>query len=256
MSTARTLTVTAVTAGALLAGAAAVAHAAPTSGAATSTGSGLVSATAGPELARDLAFSRDEERMARDLYAALAARWDGARPMSMITRSEQRHVDAVGTLLTRYAVADPASGRAAGSYADPALQGLYDGWLAKGSTSLNAAYQVGIELEKRDIADLEKTIAATSETDVRTVLGALLAGSRNHLRAYENAAAGTPVTQGRQRGQGMQQGPGLPGRQQGQGMRQGRGVPGPGPGMQGQRNGRGPGAGAGQCPMTGTPRTS
>ena len=59
---------------------------------------GVQTATASPELAEALAFTREEERMARDLYAAIADRYDGARPFSMVTNSEQRHFEAVGTL--------------------------------------------------------------------------------------------------------------------------------------------------------------
>ncbi len=69
-------------------------------------------------VASDLAFSRDEERMARDLYAAIAAQYDNAAPFSMITNSEQRHYDSIGVLLTRYGVPDPSVGKAAGVYAN------------------------------------------------------------------------------------------------------------------------------------------
>ena len=142
------------------------------------------------EVATALAFAREEERMARDLYAALAALYDEARPFSNITRSEARHFDAIGTLLGQYEVADPAAGKAAGTYAIPAIQDLYDSWLADGKASLDAAYQVGVELEKRDIADLEASIADDLPADVDAVLGRLLAGSRNHLAAYERAVDG------------------------------------------------------------------
>ena len=59
-----------------------------------------------------------------------------------------------------------------------------------GKVSLDAAYQVGVELEKRDIADLEASIADDLPADVDAVLGRLLAGSRNHLAAYERAVDG------------------------------------------------------------------
>ena len=108
----------------------------------------------------------------------------------MITNSEDRHFDAVGVLLERYDVTDPAAGKAAGTYAVPAIQDLYDGWLAEGRTSLEAAYRVGVELEQRDIADLNKSIAADLPADVDTVLGQLLKGSQNHLAAYQRAVAG------------------------------------------------------------------
>ena len=158
-----------------------------------------------PALAEQLRFTREEERMARDLYAALAREHDGARPMIRITTSEQRHFDQVGLLLERYGVADPSEGLEAGSYAFPELQSLYDRWFAEGSGSLDAAYQVGIELEERDIADLEAIIEETDQADVRAVLERLLAGSQHHLAAYTMAAEGT-LPDGT--GDGLQYGPG------------------------------------------------
>lgn len=170
----------------------------------TALGLGLLAptATATPEaadatrssLASTLAFNREEERMAQDLYAALAAQYDQARPMSMITRSETQHFDSIGTLLSTHDVADPSAGRPAGSYAFPELQALYDGWLAEGSTSLDAAYQVGVELEQRDISDLQQAIAQTNEPDVLAVYQRLLSASEHHLSAYERAAAGSTST--------------------------------------------------------------
>ena len=58
-------------------------------------------AVASDALTQDLRFMREEERLARDVYAALAAKYDGAAPMANITKSELRHFDAIGTLLTR-----------------------------------------------------------------------------------------------------------------------------------------------------------
>ncbi len=176
-------------------------------------------ATATPELAQALTFTREEERMARDLYAAVADLYDGALPFSMITNSEQRHFDAVGTLLDRYGIDDPAAGSEPGTYADADLQALYDGWWADAQQSLDAAYQVGIELEQRDIADLEGMLDSDLPADVQGVLENLLQGSRNHLAAYQRAASGDLTT-------GM-----------GTGARAGNG------------NARGMGGYAGDCPM-------
>jgi hypothetical protein len=188
-----------------------------------------------------LTFSRDEERMARDLYAKIAAKYDGASPFANITRSEQRHFDAVGVLLTRYSIADPASGQEAGVYADAAVQSLYDGWLARANTSLDEAYQVGVELETRDIEDLNHALALDAPADVDRVLSNLLAGSKMHLAAFTNAANGTPHEPvGPGAGQGAGQGMGAG---QGEGKGQGRGA---GQGM-GAGQGRGPGDGTGTC---------
>lgn len=176
----------------------------------------------------DLVFSRDEERMARDLYAAIADLYDGALPFAHITTSEQRHFDAVGVLLDRYGLADPAEGKAPGVYANSDIQAMYDSWLARAKTSLTEAYQVGIELEQRDIADLEDAAANALPADVARVLGNLLDGSRMHLKSFTSAAEGTyaPGTAGPRAGAG-------PSGQSGTGNGSG--------GRAGQQNGPGPG---------------
>ena len=233
MSTAIRITAAALGVGALLAAGMAVSQAS----ASTTT----APATADSGVAGALAFSREEERMARDLYAALADEYDGARPFSMITNSEDRHFDAVGTLIERYDVTDPSAGKAPGTYGDPAIQKLYDSWLAKGKTSLNAAYRVGVEVEQRDIADLTKSIAADLPADVDTVFGQLLKGSQHHLAAYQRAVAGDLGT-----------GTGMMGGRSGDTTTAGRGT-----GMMGNGNGNGMrggnGAGmGGDCPYADT----
>ena len=232
MSTPIRITAAALGAAALLAGGVVAAQASLT----TTT---APAATADSGVASALTFAREEERMARDLYAALADTYDGARPFSMITRSEDRHFDAVGVLLDRYDVADPAAGKAAGTYAVTAVQDLYDEWLAEGKASLEAAYRVGVELEQRDIADLEKSIAGDLPADVDAVFGRLLQGSQHHLAAYERAVAGDLGT-----GPGMMNGPRGDDTTPGRGNRMGNGF---GNGMRGG-NGGGPG---GDCPYLG-----
>ena len=73
-------------------------------------------------------------------------------------------------------------------FTDPVLQALYDELIARGSLSLDAAIQVGITIEEKDIADLSAAIAAEHEVDVTAVLERLLAGSENHLRSFERLA--------------------------------------------------------------------
>lgn len=147
--------------------------------------------TGDTQLAADLAFNREEERLARDLYQLFSDTYAEAKPFSMIVTSEERHFDAVGRLLTTYDVADPSAGREAGSYADPDLQALYDQWKVAGLVSQTEAAKVGVALEERDIADLEKSIANATQDDVKRVLGRLLAASKNHLAAFTDAADGS-----------------------------------------------------------------
>jgi hypothetical protein len=137
----------------------------------------------------DLAYSRDEERMARDLYTLFGQTYDAAI-FDRIAASEQQHFDAVGTLLTTYSVADPATGQPAGTYTNPDVQKLYDQWRTQGLTSVQDAYAVGVALEQADIADLEKLLARNADADVQRVFTHLLAASQHHLTAFTNAVNG------------------------------------------------------------------
>ena len=56
---------------------------------------------------------REEEKLARDVYRALAAKWN-LPVFRNIARAAQQHMNAVGVLLERYGIADPAAGKAAG----------------------------------------------------------------------------------------------------------------------------------------------
>jgi hypothetical protein len=137
----------------------------------------------------DLAYSRDEERMARDLYTLFGQTYDAAI-FDRIAASEQQHFDAVGALLTTYAVADPATGQPAGSYTNPDVQRLYDQWKVQGLTSVQDAYAVGVALEQTDIADLQGILARNSDADVQRVFTHLLAASQHHLAAFTSAVNG------------------------------------------------------------------
>ena len=152
---------------------------------------------------------------------------------------------------------DPAAGQKPGSYADATIQQLYDGWLADARLSLDAAYDVGVALEKRDIADLKDTLAMDLPADVSRVFTALLNASQHHLAAFQAAADGQVL--GTQDGRGPGYGPGNgPGNGMGNGMGYGMG-PGNGAGNgrgfghgPGMMNGAGPGQRAGfdgDCPM-------
>ena len=134
----------------------------------------------------DMAFSRDEERMARDLYTLFGQTYDAAI-FNRIAASEQQHFDAVGTLLTSYGITDPAVGQPAGTYANADVQKLYDQWKAQGLTSVQDAYAVGVALEQTDIADLQGILARNSEADAQRVFTHLLAASQHHLDAFTNA---------------------------------------------------------------------
>jgi hypothetical protein len=135
--------------------------------------------------AQTLKFMREEEKLARDVYDALFKKWN-LITFQNIAASEQAHFDALGTLLTRYSVTDPAQGLAAGVYSNTKLSALYNELMAKGTKSVQDALEVGVLIEKTDIADLETALKGTAKLDVKRVYTNLMSGSYNHLEAFEN----------------------------------------------------------------------
>jgi hypothetical protein len=178
----------------------------------------------------DLQYMREEEKLARDVYAALGAKWTDAAIFTRIAASEQRHMNAVKVVLDRYGIADSAAGKAAGRFTSPELQKLYDELVAKGSQSLQAALGVGVTIEEVDIADLEKALAETANADLERLYGNLLRGSQNHLRAFTGYLAGDVPAQGGRGPAGQHNAGTCTGDGQQQGARFG-----------GRRGGRGPG---------------
>lgn len=135
--------------------------------------------------AAELAFMREEEKMARDIYRKLHAKWN-LRVFDRIAESEQRHFDAVGRLLTRANIEDPAQGLAEGVFANTKLQTLYNELLLKGESSLKDALEVGVLIETADIADLETAMDSAVNAELKRVYASLLQASMNHLDSFES----------------------------------------------------------------------
>lgn len=140
------------------------------------------------EQVADLSFTRDEERMALDLWTLFADEYPDAATFANIAESEQQHFDTIGAALDKYDLPDPSEGMPAGEYVVPAIQELYDTWEAEGLASLDDALQVGIDLETRDIEDLEALIAKDQPEDLEQVYTNLCDGSYDHLDAFTDAA--------------------------------------------------------------------
>ena len=144
----------------------------------------------------DLKYMRSEEKLARDLYAALYTKWKDPL-FDNISQSEQRHMDAVLGLLTAYGVSDPDAGLQAAVLPDAGLQSLYNQLLAQGTTSVQAAAQAGIIVEETGIADLEQRLARTTDPAIIRVYNNLVRGSRSHIQSFTNhllTLGGTPAS--------------------------------------------------------------
>jgi hypothetical protein len=136
-----------------------------------------------------LLFMREEEKLARDVYQTLNAKWNH-QTFSNISKSEQQHMDSLKVLLDKYGIPDPAAGKKPGEFTNQKLQALYAELVRKGSKSLSDALAVGVEVEKLDIADLEEAISKTTHSDITLAYKNLLKGSNNHLEAFSSQPGG------------------------------------------------------------------
>lgn len=129
-----------------------------------------------------LQFMREEEKLARDVYAVMYAQW--AQPLfNNIAQSEQTHMDQVKCFLDAYQLTDPVQAHN-GKFTHPELQTLYDNLVQRGKSSRSEALRVGAMIEEVDIRDLQDAIAKSSIAEVNTMYSNLMAGSENHLRAF------------------------------------------------------------------------
>ncbi|NUU05422.1 DUF2202 domain-containing protein [Leifsonia sp. C5G2] len=151
----------------------------------SASASAPASADPGPrdEAAR-LQYLIEEEKLAHDVYQRFAQLW-GEQVFSNIMASEVTHQQLLVPLLASKGIPDPRS-TSAGVFSDPEIQGLYDQLVQQGSASVIEAYKAGVTIEQKDIADLSADLKTTTDAATTTVMERLLAGSQNHLQAFES----------------------------------------------------------------------
>ncbi len=131
-----------------------------------------------------LAFMREEEKLARDVYRVLYSKWN-LRVFNNITSSEQRHMDAIKVLINKYSLLDPVVSDETGSFENPELKELYEELILKGEKSIEDALAVGAAIEEIDILDLVEQLSdVVKSEDIAFVYENLKKGSENHLRAF------------------------------------------------------------------------
>ena len=158
----------------------------PPRGGGVVAGSGGAALVLSTEETTRLVFMREEEKLARDVYRFLAAKWN-LRLFANIARSEEAHFQQVGRLISRTELADPAAGKADGEFTDLKLTALYAELIGKGSLSVKDALEVGVLIEQTDIADLETGLTEAKAADLKRVYSNLLNASYNHLDSFETA---------------------------------------------------------------------
>ena len=142
------------------------------------------------DAARDeLRWMLEEEKLAGDLYEAFGE-LHGLRVFDRIARSEDRHFNALLKQAEKIGLeVDDILFEPAGDYVDPELQAMHDQLLAQGRVSARAALEVGVRIERADIQDLAEAAAGVEGTRLEAVYERLLAGSENHLEAFEGLLA-------------------------------------------------------------------
>lgn len=136
-----------------------------------------------PAEVEGLVLMREEEKLARDVYASLYDIWN-LPIFRNIGESEQQHMDALGILFEKYELTDPVAEDVPGKFVSPELTDLYVSLIESGKNSLVDALMVGATIEDLDIADLQKQLLSADNDDIRIVYQNLMKGSRNHLRSF------------------------------------------------------------------------
>jgi hypothetical protein len=136
---------------------------------------------------------REEEKVAHDVYAALATRYPDA-PFARIALSEERHESAVQRRLDRAGLADPIDGHATGEFDNADLQKLYDALVTRASMSRTEALEVGALIEETDIADLRKSRGLTSDIQINRVYSNLERASGQHVRIFAGELKTSGIT--------------------------------------------------------------
>lgn len=136
-----------------------------------------------PEEKAGMLYMREEEKLARDVYATLYGGWK-FQVFANIAQSENTHTDAVAALLKKYKIDDPVKDDTVGKFTNPTLAKLYTDSIEKGSKSLEDALAVSASIEDLDISDLAKYFAQTDNDDIKLIYSNLARASRNHLRTF------------------------------------------------------------------------
>ena len=137
-----------------------------------------------------LTFMREEEKLARDVYLTLFARW-GLPIFENIAASEQSHTNAVANMLDYYKLPDPVVDDTIGVFVNQELADLYHFLVNEqndidvdGKVDVMDALYIGALIEEVDMEDIQHAIDATDHEDIAELYNTLMCGSRNHLRAY------------------------------------------------------------------------
>lgn len=124
---------------------------------------------------------REDEKIGKDFYAAMLAKFPAERQFIRFSQSEINHIAAIENLLNYYEIQYPVLGNP-GVFADSARQAKYIAMIAAATDSM-AAYQVAAALEEENYVAYREVAKDTSNYNVHVIMKHLAIASENHLRA-------------------------------------------------------------------------
>ncbi len=131
----------------------------------------------------NILYLYEEEKLAHDIYVAMYNLY-GAYIFNNISESEQRHMDSVAKLISKYELEEGVLNNDPGIFLNENIKVLYGDLLEEGEKDLTSALGVGVKIEVMDIGDIEDMQKETDKADIERVLSNLLDGSYNHLDAF------------------------------------------------------------------------
>lgn len=132
-----------------------------------------------------LIYNMQEEKVADNFYAAMQSLY-ALNVFENISKSETMHMKHVKTLLDKFGIDNPVSGKyeAAGSFMDAGLERMYNDMISIGNISVTDALKESAKFEEMDIRDLKAFVESTENTSIESTLNKLINASGNHLRAF------------------------------------------------------------------------
>ncbi len=135
---------------------------------------GAAAAAADSELtlADMLTYSLQDEYLAHDEYELILEEFGQVRPFSNIVKAEEKHISHLLPLFDRYDVTLPSDDTTGRIHVPDTLA---------------ETYPIGVEAEILNIAMYERFLKEELPDDVKAAFERLLAGSENHLVAFQRA---------------------------------------------------------------------
>jgi hypothetical protein len=140
------------------------------------------SAPLSPSDRSTLLYVSEQEKLARDLYAALSETWR-LDVFHTTSGSEDIHADALRTLLGRYKLPDPALGLSRGEFSREDLAERYDDLMARGRFSPVEALKAAASVEELEIEDMGARLLHVQAPEIQSVLESVVASDKHHLRS-------------------------------------------------------------------------